>query len=80
MQNIHDLDANIVYTQHSGDSDLVQGPTADKIEELSAQGYTIKVGNNPQMDKAAKWGDSDLVRVSQVNSIPHRRGGEPLKS
>ena len=71
MKNLHDLNANIEYTQHSGNSDLVHNETAQTIERLSDKGYTIKVGNNPNMDKTKKWQNSDLIRVSQVNSRSH---------
>jgi UDP-N-acetylmuramyl pentapeptide synthase len=71
MKNLYDLNANIVISQHSGDSNLVQEATAETIETLSAEGYQILVGNNPRMDKAKKWANVDLIRVSQVNSRTH---------
>ncbi len=71
MRDLYDLNANIEFGQHSGNTNLVQNDIADKIEELSANGYTIVVGNNPGMAGAAKWADRDLIRVSQVNSRTH---------
>ena len=71
MKNLYDLNAEIEFGSDSAPTNNVHDSTAAQIEQLSADGYRILVGNNPMMDKAKKWQGHKLVRISLVNSRFH---------
>lgn len=83
MSKIHlfdlerDLETDFVWGSHSAPSNNVLPATAVAIEKHVNLGYTIYIGNNPQMDRVDKWQEHDLVRLSLIND---RRHGKSIRT
>jgi hypothetical protein len=47
------------------------------MEQAESDGFEIIIGNNPYLDKAAKWASHDVRRLAQTNSRHH---GRPVRT
>lgn len=66
-----ELEAQFCWGSSCEASNDVQDSTADKIASAVSDGFQIHIGNNPNMDSAAKWSGCQVKRLSLVNSRYH---------
>jgi hypothetical protein len=51
--------------------------TLQRMEQAESDGFEIIIGNNPYLDKAAKWANHEVRKIAQTNS---RRHGRPVRT
>lgn len=66
-----ELNTQFDWGSSSGASNDIQDSTADKIAAAVQDGFTIRIGNNPNLNNTSKWDGHQVKRISLVNSRYH---------